>query len=110
MPFYLFQLSYSADAIKAMVARPTDREAAARNIAEAAGGKLHHLFFCFGRHDVVCLFEAPDDKVMAAVAMVVGGSGAAGNVMTTKLMTSAEAMDAMAIAGKATGAYVPPMG
>ncbi|MFO1105210.1 MAG: GYD domain-containing protein [Amaricoccus sp.] len=110
MPFYLFQLSYSTEALKGMIAKPSDREAAAKQIAEASGGKLHHLFFSFGRHDVVCLIEAPDDKAMAAVALVVGASGTVSNVMTTKLMTAAEAMDAMAMAGKAVGAYIPPMG
>lgn len=109
MPFYLFQVSYSTEALKGMIAKPTDREAAARQIAEAAGCKLHQLFFSFGRHDVVCLFEAPDDTAMAAVALVVGASGAAGNVMTTKLMTASEAMEAMTLAGKAAGSYVPPM-
>ena len=50
----MYQMSYSRDAIKALIASPSDREAAARQIAEAAGhviGKLnmplerrHHLW------------------------------------------------------------------
>ena len=48
MPFYMFQARYTADAIKAMVDNPQDREAAARPLIEAIGGKLHNLFFCFG--------------------------------------------------------------
>jgi uncharacterized protein with GYD domain len=45
MSFYLYQLSYSSEAMKAMITKPSDREAAARKLIEAAGGKLHHLFF-----------------------------------------------------------------
>ena len=76
MPFYMFQGRYSAAALKAMVDNPQDREAAARPLIEAIGGKLHHLFFCFGSEDIVALIEAPDDKAMAAGALAVGASGA----------------------------------
>jgi len=76
MPFYMFQARYTAAAIKAMVDNPQDREAAARPLIEAVGGKLHHLFFCFGADDVVALIEAPNDEAMAAGTMAVGASGA----------------------------------
>ncbi len=109
MSFYLYQLSYSAEATKAMVAKPTDREAAARKLIEAAGGKLHHLFFSFGKFDVVCLTEAPNDSVAMAVALAVGASGTTSGAMTTKLFTASEAMAAMTLAGKTSAAYKPPM-
>lgn len=110
MPFYLYQLTYSGDAIKAMVANPTDREAAARKLIEALGGKLHHLFFSFGQYDVVCLIEGPDDMFMMAGAAAVGSAGTVSASATTKLMTSSEAMAALKKAGEATGAYQPPHG
>ena len=65
MPFYMYQMSYSRDAIKAMLAKPTDRKAAARQVVEATGGKLLE-FFCFGSDDVVVIAEAPSDAAMAA--------------------------------------------
>jgi uncharacterized protein with GYD domain len=95
MPHYMFQARYSTDAIKAMVDKPQDREAAARPLIEALGGKLHNLFFCFGQEDVVAMIEAPNDEAMAACALVVAASGAFSGGSTTKLMTSAEAMAAM---------------
>lgn len=108
MSYYLYQLSYSKDAIKAMVANPTDREAAARKLIEAIGGKLHHLFFAFGQYDVICLIEAPDDKSMMAGAAAVASSGTITASSTVKLMTAADAMAAMAMAGKVTGVYKSP--
>jgi uncharacterized protein with GYD domain len=108
MSYYLYQLTYSAGAIKAMVAHPTDREAAARKLIEALGGKLHHLFFAFGQHDVVCLIEAPDDKVMLACAAAVASAGTVSGSSTIRLMTAADAMAAMTMAGKAAGAYKAP--
>ena len=103
MPFYLYQLSYTPEAVKALVATPSDREAAARKLIEALGGKLHHLFFAFGQHDVICLIEGP------AGAMAVAASGTVSSSSTVKLMTPAEAMEAMQTAGKALGSYRPPM-
>lgn len=110
MAFYLYQLSYSKEAIKAMVATPSDREAAARKLIEALGGKLHHLFFAFGEYDVICLIEGPDDKMMMAGAAAVASAGTISKSSTIKLMTSADAMAAMTTAGKITGSYKPPMG
>ena len=108
MSYYLYQLSYSKDAIKAMVANPSDREAAARKLIEALGGKLHHLFFAFGKYDVICLIEGPDDKFMMAGAAAVASAGTVSASSTVKLMTAADAMAAMAMAGKVTGAYKAP--
>jgi uncharacterized protein with GYD domain len=109
MPHYLYQMSYSRDAIQALIASPTDREAAARQIAEAAGGKLKGFYFSFGSNDVVVIAEAPNDATMAAISLAVGASGAASHGAITKLMTAQEGMEAMKIAGKAVGSYKPPM-
>ena len=108
MSHYLYQLAYSQGAIKAMVANPSDREAAARKLIEALGGRLHNLFFAFGEWDVVCLIEAPDDKAMMACAAAVAASGTVSKTATTKLMSAADAMAAMAQAGKVIGSYKPP--
>lgn len=110
MSFYLYRLSYSKDAVKAMVANPSDREAAARKLIEALGAKLHHLFFAFGEHDVISLIEAPDDTVMMAGAAAVASTGTVSASSTIKLMTASDAMAAMTLAGKVTGAYKPPHG
>jgi len=100
MPFYMFQGRYSTDSIKNMVSHPHDREAEARKLVEAVGGKLHHLFFCFGREDIVALIEAPDDQTMAAGALAVGATGSMSGGSTTKLMTAQEAKSAMETAQK----------
>lgn len=90
-----------------MVDSPQDREAAARGLIEAIGGKLHAMYFCFGQEDVVAIIEAPNDEAMAAGAMAVGASGATPGGATTKLMTSAEAMKSMAQAKTASANYKP---
>ena len=110
MPMYMFQASYTPEALRAMVANPQDREKAARPLIEAVGGKLHHLFFCFGADDVVALIEAPNDEAMATGALAVGASGAFSAGRTTKLMSAGEAMTAMKGAQKAASSYKPATG
>lgn len=110
MSFYLFQASYTPEAIKAMIATPQDRHAAAEKMITELGGTLHHLFFSFGAEDVVALIEVPDDVSMVAGSLLVGGSGAFSAGRTTKLITIEESMEAMRKAHKAAASYTPATG
>jgi len=109
MPHFMIQMKYSADAVKAMVANPQDRRKAAAAAIEAAGGKMHSVFFTLGAKDVVVIYEAPDAVSAVALSMVLGASGAASDVETTPLLTSEEAMKAMKHAGKSLPGYKTPM-
>ena len=106
MAFYLIQVSYAAAAVKAMVTKPQNREEAARKAVESLGGKLHSFFFCFGDYDAVLIAEAPSNVTAAAVALATTSTGALSKFHTTTLMTTAEGMDAMKMAQKAS--YKPP--
>lgn len=108
MGFYLFTASYTTDAIKAMVNKPQDREAAARAAIKSVGGKLHSFFFTFGESDVIAILEADNDEAAAAVSLLVGAGGGLAHGATTKLLTGAEAKAAMARAKKARGKYKAP--
>jgi uncharacterized protein with GYD domain len=107
MAFYLYQVAYTPEAIRGMVAHPQDRATAARNLVEGLGGTLHHIFFAFGEYDIVCLIEGPDDTMMAAGALAVAAAGTCARSKTTKLLTTTEAMEAMKRAGQATGYTAP---
>ena len=110
MPYYMFQGRYTTESLRAMVDNPQDREAAARAVIEAVGGKLHHMFFCFGQEDVVAIMEAPDDEAMAACTLAIGAAGSLAGGATTKLMTTAEAVSAMGKAKAVSSTYRPPSG
>ena len=105
MGFYLFQGRYAPAALKAMVEKPQNRRDAAAKMIEAIGGKLHHMFFCFGSDDIVALLEAPDDKAMMAGSLLVGASGSMSGGATTKLISVEDAMVAMQTAQKAAPSY-----
>ena len=92
--------------MKALLAQPEDRSAAAREVAESLGGKLLGFWYAFGEFDGVFLMEAPDNASAAALAMAVGAGGALSEVETTVLLDMDEAQDAMRKAAAAT--YRPP--
>lgn len=100
MAFYLFTGSYTTAAVKSFVEDPQDREVSARAAVEASGGKLHCFFWTFAPSDIIAIIEIEDDVAMAAVSLMVGAGGALAHGATTKLLTSAEALAAMARAKK----------
>ena len=106
MALYLIRGSYTADAIKAMVAEPQDREVAARAAMEALGGTMHCFYFAFGEHDLVSICEFADDKTMAAASFLVTSTGAFSKLETTKLLTTAEAKKMLA-GGSISGGMIP---
>ncbi|MDU8910337.1 GYD domain-containing protein [Aestuariicoccus sp. MJ-SS9] len=110
MPHYMLQGRYTANAINAMVETPQDREASAKKLFDAAGIKMLAFYFCFGREDVLCIVDAPDDQTMASCLLTLGASGAFGCMATTHLMTSSEAMGAMQKAQSLRASYTAATG
>jgi uncharacterized protein with GYD domain len=103
---YLGRVSYTSDAVKAIVANPQDRSKAAAEVAASLGAEMTGFWFAFGEFDVVFLMEAPDNATAAALAMAIGAGGALSKVETTVLLDADEAQEAMRKAGAAT--YRPP--
>lgn len=95
MPYFMVQVSYSQPSIKAMTDNPQDRAASVRKMVEAAGGKLHAWFYCFGEYDVVLIEEWADMTSAAALALAVGASGSVSRIVTTPLLTPQEGFEAM---------------
>jgi uncharacterized protein with GYD domain len=108
MPMYLFQGKYTPETFKRLIAKPQDRTPVVRRLVEAAGGKLHHLLFAFGEHDVVALLEYPDNASAAGAIMAIAAGGALSGGQTTVLLTAAEAAEAMKKAGSFAGTYKTP--
>lgn len=106
MSLYLGRFSYTPEAIQALANHPQDRSKAAAEAAESLGAKLVGFWYAFGEFDGVFLMEAPDNATAAAMAMVVGGSGALSKLETTVLLEMEEAQEAMRKAAGAT--YRPP--
>ena len=108
MAKYAVTGGYTTEAWASMVQNPSDRATAARQIAEAVGGKLESFYWTFGDDDFLAIFEAPDDIAAGALSVVVGSSGALRNVRTTKLITADESRKLLEKAKAAQAKYAPP--
>ncbi len=110
MPHYLVQFRFSPSAMKAMVDKPQEREAAVRTLIESFGGRMHAFFFAYGEHDGIAINEFPDNEHAMACSMAVNAAGGVAGTRTTPLLTSAEATAAMRRAHDTKTAYRPPQG
>ena len=106
MSLYLTRAKYSQEAFKGMIANPSDREAAGRAMFEAAGIKLHHMWYS-GNGEVICVVEG--SAVAGSTAgMVVMASGGFTTVESTELITMGQMVDAMKSAGTVAAKFRPP--
>ena len=108
MALYMTQFSYTAEAWSALVKKPEDRTFPLKDMMEKLGGRLLHMYYCFGEYDGLAITEAPDESVAMASILAALSPGHLKATKTTVLFTVEDAMKAM---GKAAGiAYPAPKG
>ena len=95
MPHFMVQASYNADAWRRLVQHPEDRREAIGALVDKAGGRLIDLWFTFGDHDIVFIFEAPDALWAGAVSVAGTAAGHISSIRTTQLLTAEESMELM---------------
>ncbi|MGD0198237.1 MAG: GYD domain-containing protein [Solirubrobacteraceae bacterium] len=104
MPKYLFEISYTAQGARGLLAQGgSARRAAIAAGIEQAGGKLEAFYFAFGGTDAYVIAEHEGNVTAAAQALAVAASGAA-TVRTVVLLTPEE-LDA---ASERDVSYTPP--
>ena len=108
MPYYLVQAAYAPEAWARLVENPEDRREALSAMAERAGGRLIDSWLSLGEHDVVLLFEMPDNTRVASALIAAAASGSVRSLKTTPLLTWEEGLEAMR--GASDVAYRPPGG
>ncbi len=108
MAHYILTGSYTAAAAKGMIANPSDREAAARAIIEAGGGKLTSFLLTTGETDFNMIVQTDDINNLLAGLLVVAASGAVSNLKTVQAFTSAEFTAAQKAAATIMAKYQPP--
>ncbi len=106
MSIYLTRAHYSQESFKGMMAKPEDREVAAKAMFGAAGLKLHNMWYS-GNGEVICILEGTA-VAGASVGMVVLASGAFTSVDTTELLTMGQMVEAMGSAGAIAAKFRPP--
>lgn len=107
MTLFIVTGCYSTEAMKGMIANPSDRAAATKALVEGAGGKMLNYLVTTGDTDFMIIVEMADGADMIAPLMVAGASGTTTNLKTVRAYTSAEFTEAQKKAGKIAAAYKP---
>lgn len=108
MPRFIVKGCYTASAMKGMMAKPSDRGAAARKIVEAAGGKMESYYVTTGPSDFQMIVSIDDVSTLLAGLMVAGGSGAISNVETQRAFSSEEFTGMQRKAAELASSYSAP--
>ena len=67
--------SFKPEVTARMIEKPSDRAAAARDLAKSIGGDLLAYYWMLGKYDGIAIFELPDSKSMMAVSAAVTSTG-----------------------------------
>ena len=108
MATYLSQFSYTNEAWAALARNPTDRREGLRTLLESVGGRLIELYYSFGAHDGVLIYEAPDDQSAAAALIAAISPGHVRSISTTRLISVEDMVAALGRAGAIS--YSAPKG
>lgn len=111
MPKYLLQVSYNAEGWAGLVKNPHDRSESIRPAIEGLGGKIEAFYLAFGKYDLICIVDMPNNVNAAAFSIAAAAGGAVNAIRTTPLMTPQEGIEAMRKAGGSkyrTPAQSPP--
>ena len=108
MAKYALFFSYTQEAWANMIKNPTDRSAAARDLAESLGGSLESFYWMFGEHDGFAVVDMPDSVTAAAVSVAVASSGALETGETTVLFDHDDQQAMLEQAKTALSSYHPP--
>ncbi len=108
MARYIVTGSYTAAAMKGLLAKPSDREAATSDLVAAAGGKLKAFYLTTGDTDFLMVIDTDNLQDMLAALIVAGASGAVSGLKTVQAFSSDEFTAAQKAAGGIAAKYQAP--
>ncbi len=109
MARYIVTGSYTAAAMKGMIAHPSDRAAATAALIAAAGGKMESYHLTTGDNDFTMTVQTDNLTNMLAAMMVAGASGAVTGLKTVQAFTTEEFLAAQKAASAVAGKYQAPV-
>ncbi|MDE5465665.1 GYD domain-containing protein [Bradyrhizobium sp. CSS354] len=101
---------YTPKSLNSIMENPkTNRYEAAKNLIEAAGGKLISMYSTAAEGPgVLVIFDVPDPTAAPAISGTVVASGAIHNVSLIRLWTQDEIAQVRQTASQLRGEYSPP--
>ena len=106
MPKFITFFSYTGESAKAMITKPSDRSAAARELVESMGGTVESFYWMQGHHDGFLIYTLADSVSASGVSLAVGATGAIKGLETHQIYDRDEQAAIVAAAKKAS--YKPP--
>ncbi|SCL20484.1 Uncharacterized protein, contains GYD domain [Micromonospora rhizosphaerae] len=104
MPKFLLQSTYTIEGLKGLITDGgSKRVDVVRKTIEASGGRLESMYFSFGKNDTYVVFDLPDHKSAAALALAIRAAGGLDSRITP-LLTAEEVDEAVRV----KEAYEPP--
>lgn len=100
MATYLVQVSYTAESLSSLIAKPQDRSGHISKVIAGLGGKSVGSWLAFGDYDSVMVVEMPNNVSAAALALAAAAGGSCKSVKTTPLLTIAQGLSALRKAGR----------
>lgn len=107
MARYITTGSYTAAAMKGLLAKPADREAAVSALISAAGGKLESFYLTTGDTDFLIVISTDNLQDMLSALIVVGATGTVSGMKTVQAFSSAEFTAAQRRAGEIAIKFAP---
>ena len=108
MPRFITFFSYTGEAAKAMIERPSDRSAAGKALVQSLGGTQEAFYWMTGKHDGFLISNMPDGVTGAALALAVGAAGAIVGIESHQIFDHDEQAAIVDQAATALKAYKPP--
>jgi uncharacterized protein with GYD domain len=106
MAKFVVFFTFKGETIKALMSKPSDRAAAVREMAGAAGGQMEAYYLMFGTWDGMVIIDVPDSRTAAAVSLATASSGAFARLETHELIEPSELPDLLGRASELN--YAPP--
>jgi uncharacterized protein with GYD domain len=107
MARYIITGSYTAVAMRGMVAAPSDRAAAVGALIAAGGGKLEQFYMTTGDSDFMVIAQADNVTGVLASLLAAGASGTVSGLKTVQAFSSDEFMAAQKAAGAIAAKFKP---
>ena len=103
---YLFQISYTSETWRTLIAQRQNHSETVRPAIQKMGGDISASWVCVGEFDEVSIIRLPDEVTALAAVMAFRAGGALREVEYTRLLSWEQGMEAMTTASQAD--YRPP--
>jgi uncharacterized protein with GYD domain len=105
---YALFFTFKGETIASFIEHPSDRMAAVRKLAEAAGGTVESYYWMFGEYDGFAVLDAPDSASAGALSLAVSATKAFTHIETHELIEAADLGRISERARTLSSDYVPP--